>query len=862
MPKPLCYQHILFLSTLLLGTLSNTSYGQLLISEFLASNDQILSDENGAFSDWIEIHNPTNESVQLEDWSLTDDEEDLTKWRFPALQIEGGSYLIVFASDKDRSEPDFELHTNFKISAGGEYLALVTPDGVTIATEFASEFPAQETDISFGFANNDPTSALGYFTTPTPGEHNGGLDEIKLPNQISFSETSRTFTDEFPLSLLTESSDATIYYSIDGSEPGPASQVYSGPISIADTRTIRARAVETSGILGPISSARFIKLSEDLTHRRSNLPQIVLDSQGQTLDGVFRQDGYFLLFDKNEDGVSDLSSAPSLTTRQGIRYRGSSSERFLKKPFSVEFWDEQNEDVDHSVLGMPADSDWVLYAPYRFDRTFTRNALMYELSRRIGRYAPRTRFVEVFLSPAGGDLSESHRLGVYSIIEKIKLNDERVGFNEVEPTDVPPEGPVDLSATGPWTGGYLLKVDRVDDDEFRWQSNADVTVVLTDPKLPDLDGSPYTDSDEALASSGQAQYIFSYFLAFEDRLQSDRASGFADSTYTDLIDRNSFVDHLLLVTFSKNTDGLRLSTFMHKDRDSKLVAGPIWDYDRSLDSYDRRDNVAETWAQQDPPNYFTYAWWGSLTMDPDFEQKFYDRWAQFREGPFSDGNLTSLVNEMRDEIANSSNGAGSAAQRDAAIWPSSRPVGNSYALENEQMLSWMLTRANWMDRRALDSSLLPPPPRFQISKKELVFASEGEVYYTVDGSDPRGRAGVIRGTHYGQPISLENLPAVRARTFLNGQWSTPFENDFSDGPESFEEWRKQHFDQAELDNLAISGPEATPFDGAVSNIMRYALKIPINEYAPTLLPNLDNTEGRLDFQFRLSGRAEDPRSVR
>ena len=103
-----------------------------IISEFMAVNNSVLADEDGDFSDWIEIRNPDASAISLAGYHLTDDVGDLTKWTFPAVNLNAGATLVVFASNKDRALPAGELHTNFKLSAGGEYLALVKPDGVTI----------------------------------------------------------------------------------------------------------------------------------------------------------------------------------------------------------------------------------------------------------------------------------------------------------------------------------------------------------------------------------------------------------------------------------------------------------------------------------------------------------------------------------------------------------------------------------------------------------------------------------------------------------------------------------------------------------------------------------------------------------
>ena len=130
---------------------------ELIISEFQARNSGVILDENGDESDWIEVHSLETFAVDLDGWFLTDDPTFLSKWRFPAVTLPGGGFLIVFASDKDRRDPENELHLNFQLSGAGEYLALVRPDGITIAHEYAPEFPRQPEGFSYGIAQAQET---------------------------------------------------------------------------------------------------------------------------------------------------------------------------------------------------------------------------------------------------------------------------------------------------------------------------------------------------------------------------------------------------------------------------------------------------------------------------------------------------------------------------------------------------------------------------------------------------------------------------------------------------------------------------------------------------------------------------------
>jgi len=120
------------------------------ISEFMADNESTLADEDGIFNDWIEISNPDERSISLLGYHLTDDVTNPTKWTFPTIILDPGATLVVFASNQNRRDPGGTLHTNFRLSAGGEYLALRGPDGVTVASEFSPGYPPQFPDESFG----------------------------------------------------------------------------------------------------------------------------------------------------------------------------------------------------------------------------------------------------------------------------------------------------------------------------------------------------------------------------------------------------------------------------------------------------------------------------------------------------------------------------------------------------------------------------------------------------------------------------------------------------------------------------------------------------------------------------------------
>src|SRR5262249_18301977 len=126
--------------------LSQRSWGQAIISEFMADNKTTLADEDGQYPDWIELYNQSSATINLVGWRLTDDPTHQARWSFPSTNLAAKGFIVVFASGKNRTQPGAPLHTDFRLKASGEYLALLKPDN-SIASEFAPAFPQQYADV-------------------------------------------------------------------------------------------------------------------------------------------------------------------------------------------------------------------------------------------------------------------------------------------------------------------------------------------------------------------------------------------------------------------------------------------------------------------------------------------------------------------------------------------------------------------------------------------------------------------------------------------------------------------------------------------------------------------------------------------
>ncbi len=293
---------------------------------------------------------------------------------------------------------------------------------------------------------------------------------------------------------------------------------------------------------------------------KSNLPIIVINTNGQTILDEPKISASMGIIDNGPGGAND-SSDPfnNYDGKIGIEIRGSSSQMFPKKQYGIELRDDVGEGVSASLLGMPAEEDWVLFAPYN-DKSLMRDALAYKLGRDLGQYAPRTRFCEVIIN----DVYQ----GVYVLIEKIKRDKNRVDINKLNP---------DENSGDNLTGGYIIKIDKsTGSGSGGWTStypppgrNGNQTIYFQYDYPKDVD-----------ITSQQKNYIQQVLSNFEGTLAGN---DFTDPVqgYARYIDVNSFIDFFIANEVSKNVDGYRLSTYLHKQKDSdggKLRMGPIWDF--------------------------------------------------------------------------------------------------------------------------------------------------------------------------------------------------------------------------------------------------------------------------------------------
>lgn len=391
----------------------------------------------------------------------------------------------------------------------------------------------------------------------------------------------------------------------------------------------------------------------------------------------------------------------SQSGRIGIELRGSTSQSlFEKKSYGVETWDENNEDMDVSLLGFPAEEDWILNGPYA-DKTLLRNVLMYDLSNQIGRYASRTRFVELYLNDEYN--------GVYVFMEKLKRDKERIDIKKLDREDLDEES---------ITGGYILKIDKTAGDSENGDASYTEDIGFrsnygSDGRLLNYGAFggkqseetyflyEYPDTDDI--APDQKEYIQNYIRNFELALLNTDVNDLnAPRLYEEYINMNSFADFFILNELSANPDAYRISTFMYKDRGEKLKMGPIWDFNIALGMSNR--SGSKNWIYQyneRNPNdlWLVHFWWEKLLADPLFRAKIKSRWQDYRMNVLSENNILATISD-RQAILTRNN----AIERNFKRWdvlgvslPFNDFVGEDYESEIDYVKNWMRQRLSWMD---------------------------------------------------------------------------------------------------------------------------------------------------------------------
>ncbi len=399
----------------------------------------------------------------------------------------------------------------------------------------------------------------------------------------------------------------------------------------------------------------------------------------------------------NGPGQMNQPNAPfnEYDGRITIETRGQSSQMFPKKSYRLETQDPTGANLNIPLLGMPAENDWILYAPYS-DKSMLRNAVTFELGRQLDPYCSRMAFVELYLN-------DDYR-GVYILMEKIKRDDSRVNIARLEPHE---------NAGDELTGGYIFKVDKVDNEDVEGIDWFRSSPEPSYPNAKDIIYQYYDPGSDELTAT-QRNYLKEYIIEAESVLIS---SYFDDPElgYNRYLNTGSFVDFMLMSEISKEVDKYRYSNYFHKKKESKggeIFAGPLWDFNLGYGNVDYWEEglITSGWLYDDlqPYEWSMMFWWARLNDDPWFLDLATTRWNELRENAFSNANIQAVIDSLTGYID-------AAQQRNFDrwpilgnyVWPNYDWENNSYEDEVIYFSNWLFTRLAWLDSNFTGNMLEP-----------------------------------------------------------------------------------------------------------------------------------------------------------
>jgi len=466
----------------------------------------------------------------------------------------------------------------------------------------------------------------------------------------------------------------------------------------------------------------------------SNLPLVVINTNGQTIVDGSKITSKMKVIDNANHINKPTDPGNNFDGTIGIEYRGGKAKPAEQNPYTIETRDASGSNLNVSLLGMPEENDWILLANYN-DKTLIRNALSFEIFRKMAHYSPRAKMVEVIVNNV--------YQGIYFLTEKIKQDKGRVDISKLTSADVTGDAV---------TGGYIFKIDSYDATNS-WKSNY---TSIDHPEKP-----VYFVYDDPAATDLVAQqktYLQSAVNSFEKVLYS---SGYQNQTtgYPAWIKINSWLDYFIVSEFSRNINAYKKNCYYFKNKDSKdskIHSGPVWDFDsgyKNLDAcspFSATDGSGWSYKINDCPDNKTNSngWIVRLLQDPAFASAVNARYTLMRNSYLSSGYLNNFIDSVQ-------NLASEAQVRHYTKWNIlSSPVGDAEidaqpATYDGQVLkfkNWIQTRLAWLDVHIPSDITSVPNEQLEPEFSYRIFPNPGSDLIYIEASSKIQDVEIIQGS--------------------------------------------------------------------------------------------------------------------
>ena len=778
----------------------------LVISEILASNSGGLRDEDGDYSDWIEVFNNSANAANMEGWHLTDDPDQPIKWKFPNVVLQSQRYVVVFASEKDKTAPDSQLHTNFRLNANGEYLALVEPDGTTIAFEYGPEFPLQVANVSYGIIGNSNR----YFSKPTPGRVNGA-GFLGFAPELKLSHTRGFFDSPFDLTLGTATAEAVIRYTFNGEPPSANTGfVYSGPIPINRTTTLRAAAFNSGYSPSRTKTHTFIYLEDVIRQSPAGKPP---DGWPASWGGNVRDYGIDPDVVNNtlyrETIVDDLKSIPTFSIvmdlddlfdrTRGIYANPGQDGRAWERPASIE------------LIHPGGEKGFQIEGGIRIRGGFSR-------STNNPKHAFRLFFREEYgesklryplFGETGADEFDNVDLRTFQNYSWSFQGDSRgIFIRDQFSRDT------QLAMMRPTTRGefYHLYINGQYWGLYNTQERSEASYAETyfggrkeDYDVIKVEAGPYTinATDGNLNAWRRLYDLARAGLRTEEayqRIQGNNSDGTRNPDYEVLLDVRNLIDYMLVIFYGGNLDA-PISNFLGNTRPNNWygIRNRIGDEGFRFFAHDSEHTLLNLNENRTGPfpagdssvNYSSPQYlWKRLQANPEFKLLVADHIQRhfFNEGALTPEAVRARFLARKEEIDR-------AVVAESARWGDSkrsRPFTRTDWLSaiNGILRNYVPQRSSIVVNQLRADGFVPATAAPVLSQHGGVIqkgygltitAPSGRIYFTRDGNDPRRTGGDVSSSAltYSRPLRLDESVVVSARALNNGIWSPLIEAEFT-----------------------------------------------------------------------------------
>ena len=691
------------------------------LNELLAENQTGLADEDTDQEDWIELRNRGVRPFNLGGWSLSVDREEEGQWVFPHTILPPGGYLLIWASGKDRRDPEEgqRFHTNFKLNAAGDTLRLFGPElPRTLVDEV--DFPEQSPDYSYGRQGQSAQGPWSYLAESTPAALNATATVTGKVGEVHFSVERGLFNAPFNLTLACETAGAEIRYTLNGSPPATTNGiVYTTPIAIETTRVVRAAAFAPNQLSSRTQTHSYFM---NLANNRRLLPVLSLVTATNNLYG--------------RNGI--MESSPRNTTKHGVAW---------ERPVSVEWVDPKDNggfQVDAGIRVAGGD--------------YIRERYNYRTSKAPeGKYSFRLYFRGDY---GAGRLN--YRVLPGSTVESFNNLHVRAGMNDHTNPFIKDEfirglsldvgipachgAFVYLFLNGVYKGLYN-PCERVDDDFLQaYHGGGEFWDVIGPGNVP-------------IRGDG---------IAWSQLRTAVRKDLTVRSNYLDVatrMDLTNFVDYLLPLIWADNDDWPHNNTRAARE---KRPGAPFrfypWDAEFAFTSHPvAYDTIAGTLSSLRPPWGTTdyQAMFNSLKKAPEFRLLFADRVhrAFFNDGPLTDARIRTRYNGVKTQVASSIQGFSDV----IGSWISRR---RPYVLNSFQRAGF-LASSNAPAPSQLGGRV---PAGYSLALQNL----SGAILFTTNGTDPRVPFTGLRSPSamdYQSPLILNQALHLKARSLDGANWS-------------------------------------------------------------------------------------------